>query len=346
MTQQHLNLGALPTGVGGDTPRTAFQKIEDNTTELYSAVNGLGVVMGKNRVINGNFDVWQRGAGPFTVNGYTADCWYLGASAVSGPSLTQQAVVPGDPNFTDSSYTCGLTSTGNTDAAAHYLTLEHRCENANTFNGRAVTVSFSVYNAGAAGRQIAIEFSQFFGTGGSAVVQGIGAQKFTLAAGINRIQATVTLPSTSGKTSNVADSSLRLTIWLSSGTNYAARNGALGAQSGQLYFGEVQFELGAAKTRFELLPLALIWAQCQRFYEVIPHFFTAYNTAGATLDVTLVFAARKRAAPSISWINASYANSSNVTIVSSQPGALILRITVTATGSATINSTLAADAGL
>jgi hypothetical protein len=42
MSQQVINLGVIPTGVGGDTPRSANTKINDNFTELYSVAGGLG----------------------------------------------------------------------------------------------------------------------------------------------------------------------------------------------------------------------------------------------------------------------------------------------------------------
>ncbi|MCC3698784.1 tail fiber protein [Pseudomonas phage PseuP_222] len=38
MARQEINLGALPSGVGGDTPRVANTKINDMTEELYAAV--------------------------------------------------------------------------------------------------------------------------------------------------------------------------------------------------------------------------------------------------------------------------------------------------------------------
>lgn len=38
MARQEINLGALPNGVGGDTPRVANTKINDMTEELYAAV--------------------------------------------------------------------------------------------------------------------------------------------------------------------------------------------------------------------------------------------------------------------------------------------------------------------
>ncbi|MFJ2456893.1 pyocin knob domain-containing protein [Pseudomonas protegens] len=40
MARQEINLGVLPSGVGGDTPRVANTKINDMTAELYEAIEG------------------------------------------------------------------------------------------------------------------------------------------------------------------------------------------------------------------------------------------------------------------------------------------------------------------
>lgn len=41
MAQQHIDIGTPPTGIGGDTPRTAFQKSEDNFTQLFDGQEAL-----------------------------------------------------------------------------------------------------------------------------------------------------------------------------------------------------------------------------------------------------------------------------------------------------------------
>jgi hypothetical protein len=40
MAKQTINLGASPTGVGGDTPRSAFTKAQANFDEIYTALGG------------------------------------------------------------------------------------------------------------------------------------------------------------------------------------------------------------------------------------------------------------------------------------------------------------------
>jgi hypothetical protein len=42
MSKQTVSLGTAPTGTGGDTPRSAFTKIQSNMDELYAALGGAG----------------------------------------------------------------------------------------------------------------------------------------------------------------------------------------------------------------------------------------------------------------------------------------------------------------
>lgn len=42
MSKQTINLGTVPTGVGGDTPRSAFTKTQSNIDEIYAALGASG----------------------------------------------------------------------------------------------------------------------------------------------------------------------------------------------------------------------------------------------------------------------------------------------------------------
>ncbi len=42
MAKQTINLGTVPTGAGGDTPRSAFTKTENNFAEIYSFLGATG----------------------------------------------------------------------------------------------------------------------------------------------------------------------------------------------------------------------------------------------------------------------------------------------------------------
>lgn len=219
--------------------------------------------IGKNRLINGSMRWWQRGTN-FTAPGYSVDRWYFNAGGVNTPSVSRNPITPGSSD-TECIYFAKIAYGAVTDAANHYVVLEQRMENVTTLAGRTVTLSLKVFNSGAAGRQIAIEFGQSFGAGGSAQVSGIGAAKYSLAAGLNTIVHTVQIPSISGKTVG-ANSSLILTLWATGGSNFNARNASLGAQAGDVHFTQVQVEDGSSASGFDYRPDGMELALCQRFY--------------------------------------------------------------------------------
>lgn len=231
-----------------------------------NADNALGArLIGDNVLINGDFDFWQRGTVFTQDNVYAADRWYTQQGSITG-DIRQHIPLPGETNFPDSVYTLNVNITANASSTSSYQVFEQRVEDCRTFAGKVSTVSFRVFNAGAAGRKIAVEFSQLFGVAGSTAVRGISPQVFTLAAGMNFITKTVTMPAVTGKAVGAGHSAV-LTIWSSGGTTFDSRNGGLGVQTGALYFSQIKWEAGAVATPFQRRNLAVELTLCQRYYE-------------------------------------------------------------------------------
>lgn len=220
---------------------------------------------GKNSLINGDFGIWQRGTS-FNAPGYTADRWTFNAGGVASPNVLRNPIAAGQFAGITSPAFARVSYGAITDAAAHFVVFEQLIEDVNTFSGETVTLQFKVYNSGAAGRQITVEFRQNFGTGGSATVDTLGVKKFTLAAGINSISNTFALPSVAGKTIG-ANSSLAFTFWASAGSNWNSRSGSLGAQTGDVHITQVQLEAGTTATDFERRFPGIELILCQRYYQ-------------------------------------------------------------------------------
>ena len=88
-----------------------------------------------NYIINGGFDIWQRGTGPFTTHGtFSADRWNFFASAGSS-SISRSTDVP-SPQF---AFSLSYTAT-NATLPEIYQRIESR--DAAQFAGQTVTVSF------------------------------------------------------------------------------------------------------------------------------------------------------------------------------------------------------------
>ncbi len=223
---------------------------------------------GGNRLINGDFDVWQRGTSFATTAVYGPDRWFMQQGGVSGQTLAKNTLLLGDTNFPGSESNLIVTLTGNSSASGAHQVFEQRVEDCRTFAGVPSTLSFRVFNPGAAGRKIAVEFVQTFGAGGSGFLLGIAPEVFTLAAGLNIITKTVTLPSVAGKTAGVGSAAV-VAIWTTAGSDFIQRTAGLGLQTGSLYFGQMKWELGSVATPFVRRDPGVELLLCYRYGEPV-----------------------------------------------------------------------------
>ena len=219
----------------------------------------------RNKVMNGNFDVWQRGTS-FTASDYTADRWKNGygggaAATVSQQSFTiGQTTVPNNPTYNLRSVVTSANSAGS------YVTLNQKIESVKTFSGKTVTISF--WAKADAVKNIAIEPYQNFGTSGSpssSVL--ITPQKVALGTTWTKYTKTFSVPSIAGKTLGTDNNDfLQFAFWLEAGSSYADRTDTLGNQSGTFEFSQIQIEEGSKATDFELKSLGEIVQDCKRYY--------------------------------------------------------------------------------
>ena len=102
----------------------------------------LSVAGGKNVLINGGMDIWQRGTTFNSIANYTADRWVV-FPAAGTLNATQSTDVPNSPYFTYSLQIAGVSSTGDI--------LRQRMESAQTTRIAGQTVTLSVYAKSSAG---------------------------------------------------------------------------------------------------------------------------------------------------------------------------------------------------
>jgi hypothetical protein len=285
--------------VEGDTNADLF-KIDAGLDQVQVAnLNGGPLAGFRNRIINGNFDIWQRGAS-FTGNQYGADQWIHARNGTTH-TVTQQAFTLGQtavPN--EPTYFC-RTAVTSVAGASNYALLLQRIEDVRTFAGQQVTISF--WAKVDATKNISVELFQAFGTGGSpsAVVEAISVTKVSIGTSWQKVTVTTTVPSISGKTLGTNnDDYLGLSIWFDAGSTYNSRTSTLGQQSGTFEIAQVQIEPGSVATPFERRPLQVEVALCQRYYFVINQSstYTWYaDAAGRGNHTWLAFPVTMRAAP-------------------------------------------------
>ena len=221
----------------------------------------------RNHIINGNFDVWQRGTS-FSTAGYGADRWVNGFVG-SSPTQSRQSFTLGQTDVpNEPKYFCRSTVTSSAGASNHAI-LYQPIEGVRTFAGQTCTVSF--WAKADASKDIAVEFSQNFGTGGSpsSDVTGVGVTTFSLTTSWQKFTATVSVPSISGKTLGTNDNDQLIVIfWFDAGSDFNARTNSLGQQSGTFDIAQVQLEVGDTATQFEHRSIGQEFALCQRYCQV------------------------------------------------------------------------------
>jgi hypothetical protein len=200
---------------------------------------------GKNKVINGAMQVWQRGTTATTTGAgyYTADRWASFMPTGSGTMSQETTTLP-------TGFRYGMKFTASATATCNYY---NTIETAITIPLVGQTVTLSIYAWGTAGNTLALQLRE-----SSTVDQGFtGAfttilnSPITLTTTPTRYSATVTIPSTTK------------TLQIVTGTSSTIANGTF------ISFTGVQLEAGSIATPFQTASGGSIQgelAMCQRYY--------------------------------------------------------------------------------
>jgi hypothetical protein len=248
----------------------------------------------RNRIINGDMRIWQRGttiSNPTTTsNFYTADRWGVNRGS-DATGVTVSRDISGLSGF---EYSLKLQRTaGNTSTQAIALWGSNESSNTVDLAGGQVTLSFwaragSNYSGGLLLSQI------ITGTGTDQRVYA-----YTGLTGIATATITLTTTWTRYTITGTAGSSVtevgEFFQWTPTGT--------AGADD-SVYITGVQLEAGPTATDFERRPIGTELALCQRYYEVIISQL-CHNTAWGTSYNQGFWKATKRVSPTITLANNS-----------------------------------------
>ena len=230
-------------------------------------------VAGKNKIINGDFRINQRGltsSGTTSALAYTLDRWEhyatSGTPTVSVQNFTL-GTAPVSGYESTQFYRCNTSGVGT--ASGDGFAFQQNIEGVRVFAGQTATVSFWCKTASGT-PNIGIALEQYCGTGGSDVL-GIGATvALTGGTAWTRYSVTFSVPSLSGKTMGTAGTDyLALYFILSAGSS---RNAIFGTSAGQTAntfdFWGIQFENGPVATPFTTATGTLSGEleACQRYY--------------------------------------------------------------------------------
>jgi hypothetical protein len=256
-------------------------------------------VAGKNKIINGDFSVWQRGT-TVTAGTYTADRW---VNTGGSGTVSRQAFTPGTAPVAgyESQYYLNWTITANQINNE----MLQRIEDARTFAGQTVTLSFWARSTVGA-QPLNVAIYQHFGTGGSpSSLTGAtlisGGSPYTPTSSWQRFTFTFTVPSVSGKTFGTDNNSF---LWVRPAQfTTTATNTSLDIWGVQLEAGSVAtpFSISTPNKQSEL-------AACQRYYlryggnqayETFPGVLISYSTTQG--EGPIAFKSTMRTTPTVTF---------------------------------------------
>ena len=281
---------------------TRSRDVADTQDNLGGAV--APYVAGKNKIINGDLTINQRGFSSST-SGYNFDRFYNEASGGTH-TITQQTFTPGAAPVVGYEATNFMRSvvSGQT-TSGQYAAIAQKIEDVRTFAGQTITVSFWA-KASTGTPKVSVEMQQVFGSGGSGAVFTSAPAASTLSTSWVRYTSTITVPSISGKTIGTG-SFLVMFIWVSAGSSFDARANAIGLQNATLDFWGFQVEAGTVATPFTTASGSIggELALCQRYFEIQDW---SINTFRLAVSYSTSVSAQgyfqfmpKRVTPSFSW---------------------------------------------
>jgi hypothetical protein len=285
--------------------------INDTNGTLNLLGSSVAYTAGKNKIINGDFNINQRNFSSTTTDAtYGFDRWVL---AYSGGTCTYstQAFTPGTApvsGYESKSYARLVTASQST--AGHFAAVNQKIEDVRTFAGQTATFSFWA-KASTGTPNIGVALQQFFGSGGSPSAEVVTSTAVkTITSSWARYSFTISVPSISGKTIGTTANTSYLGAWIftSCGTTISALGyPAVGVQNVTIDIWGVQVEQGSTATAFQTATGTIQGelAACQRYYEIGYGGFVGYGTNGSQAGSWIQFSVQKRAQPTITVTSAA-----------------------------------------
>jgi hypothetical protein len=269
----------------------------------------------RNYLINGNFDKWDYATSQ-TSTGYGSDNRWVNINTGSTKTTSQQVCGDTERALFNAMY-FSRTVVSSVVGANNICLKSQTIENVNLLAGKTITLSF--WAKADSVKNIAVEFGQLFGTGGtpSATVTGVGSQLVALTTAWQKKTITVTLPSIVGKTlgtDGIQTTFTAVNFWLDAGSNYATRTANLGQQSGTFDIAQVKIEDGSVATNgwhpYDGEFGGEIGA-CARYYEICDSSSGGTTTGGTAEQLYGTYKYEKRVVPTVTEISVLESNNVN-----------------------------------
>jgi len=247
------NKGAVQLSTSTSSTSTSLAATASAVKEAFDPAFTNNFYAGKNKIINGDFGIWQRGTTISAGPAYTCDRWIM-AQDTGTPtySVSQQTFTPGTAPVAGYEGTFFARFGVTVVSTATTFTFLQKIEDVRQFAGQ--TINVSLWAKSDASRTLTIAAKQNFGSGGSATVSTtVGTASVTTS--WTRFSVSVAIPTISGKT-------------IGAGSNLEIAFSYPAAVMTNDFWG-VQVEAGSTATPFQTTSGSLQGelAMCQRYFQ-------------------------------------------------------------------------------
>ena len=297
----------------------------DGTKSLVAG-NGMGLTIGDdtiivaakrdlNYIIDGDFENWFEGTSQ-TSSGYGSDVMCSNTHSGSTKTHSRQTFTLGQTDVPGGVKYYSRTAVTSSAGAGNFCSKIFFIDDVRRLAGKTVTLSF--YAKADDVKNIAAEFGQSFGTGGSpsTSVTGVG-QLVSLTTAWAKRTLSFDIPGIAGKTiGSNEDSRTYLRLWFDAGSSFDVRSASLGQQSGTFDIARVRLVEGGIDgdsidldPGYELRRINELWETGRATH--------SYRNAGASgitaLYTMCSFVIPKRRVPTVTLNGWSYYSSGSST---------------------------------
>lgn len=279
--------------------------------------------MSRQALINGNFDIWQRGTTVTNAtNGtYIADRWIntINGTLPSNVITSRQPLTSGD--IANSFYFYRVNPDGaGTFGTGKYYIVEQRIENGTRYLAGAskkVTLSFWARSS-ISNKKLGLELVQYYGTGGSPSTSDYipGTSTITLTSTWTKYTQTFTTATLVGKTFGTDNNDfLSPSFWMCWGSDLTGRVNASGAEtfvgSGNIDIAQVQLCAGDVALPFAPKSVNQEMSDCKRFFQKLGgssnyNWYGLGRATGTTVaQVFIPYLAEMRKIPTVTYATAN-----------------------------------------
>ena len=246
---------------------------------LYGSISSGFTTSGKNFIINGNMNVWQRGTSfPYNQGGAffgPADrFWFYSNSGASSGTIAQSTDVPSNQGFTYSIYN----NTNASYACGTNVELYRQGEYAPFKTGQTYTLSMWIKGSSAGTLTTYIQWRNSHANGTNAV--SIDTKGLSYTTSWTRASLTFTT------TANIDSNNLVLDL------EWAIPAG--------MRFTGVQLEEGPIATAFEVEPYQITVIKCQRYFQTAG--YSSFDNVGSSAPMRLNFVNNGGTNPLTGWL--------------------------------------------